>query len=58
MKFQQWLFKILKKQNVTDGLTDNVKKVYPPQTKFAGVQSVEISVEISDNKTGNDSEIN
>ena len=21
----------------TDGLTDNVKTVYPPQTKFAGV---------------------
>ena len=33
-------FKILKKQNVTDGRThtrtDNVKTVYPPQTKFAG----------------------
>ena len=25
----------LKKQNVTDGRTDNVKTVYPPQTKFA-----------------------
>ena len=38
------LQKILKKQNVTDarthgrthGRTDNVKTVYPPQTKFAG----------------------
>ena len=29
-------FKILRKQNVTDGHTDNVKKVYTPQTKFAG----------------------
>ena len=36
--------KILRKQNVTDGgtdahtdgRTDNVKTVYPPQTKFAG----------------------
>ena len=49
MKIQQWLFKILRKQNVTDGRThththahtqgrtDNVKTVYPPQTKFAGV---------------------
>ena len=40
MKIQQWLFKILRKQNVTDGRThgrtDNVKTVYPPQTKFAG----------------------
>ena len=40
MKIQQWLLKILKKQNVTDGhtdgRTDNVKTVYPPQTKFAG----------------------
>ena len=39
MKIQQWLFNILRKQNVTDGLThgrtDNVKTVYPPQTKFA-----------------------
>ena len=40
MKIQQLLFKILRKQNVTDGRThartDNVKTVYPPQTKFAG----------------------
>ena len=40
MKIQQWLFKILPKQNVTDrrmhALTDNVKTVYPQQTKFAG----------------------
>ena len=42
MKIQQWLFKILRKQNVThwrkdgqmDGRTENVKTVYPPQTKF------------------------
>ena len=25
-----------KKKNVTDGRMDNVKTVYPPQTKFAG----------------------
>ena len=38
------LFKILRKQNVTDGQmdahtdgrTDNMKTVYPPQTKFSG----------------------
>ena len=52
MKIRQWLFKILRKQNVTDGRMDgrtdartqghtdarthNVKTVYPPQTKFAG----------------------
>ena len=48
MKIQQRLFKILRKQNVTDGRThgrthahtdartDNVKTAYPPQTKFAG----------------------
>ena len=47
MKIQQWIFKILRKQNVTDGRTDNVKTVYPGrtdnvktvyplQTKFAG----------------------
>ena len=52
MKIQQCLFKLLRKQNVTDGQTDgrthghthtcththtdNVKTVYPPQTKFAG----------------------
>ena len=36
MKIQQRLFKILRKQNVTNGCTDNVKTVYPPQTKFAG----------------------
>ena len=44
MKIQPWLFKILRKQSVTDGRTDgrtdNVKTVYPPQTppqtKFAG----------------------
>ena len=40
MKIQQWLFKILRKQSVTngrsEGRTDNVKTVYPPQTKFAG----------------------
>ena len=48
MKIQQWLFKLLRKQNVTDGRTDarthgrtdgrtdNVKTVYPLQTKFAG----------------------
>ena len=48
MKIQQWLFKILRKQNVTDGRTDahtdrrtdgrtdKVKTVYPSQTKFAG----------------------
>ena len=27
----------IKEKNVTDGRTDNVKTVYPPQTKFAGV---------------------
>ena len=44
MKIQQWLFKLLRKQNVTDGRThghtdgqtDKVKTVYPLQTKFAG----------------------
>ena len=40
MKFQQWLFKILRKQNVTEGRTDtrtdNVKTVYLPQKKFVG----------------------
>ena len=36
MKIQQWLLKILRKKSVTDGRTDNVKTVYPPQTKFAG----------------------
>ena len=40
MKIQQWLLKVLRKQSVTDGQTDartdNVKTVYPPQTKFAG----------------------
>ena len=36
MKFQWWLFKILRKQNVTDRQTHNVKTVYPPQTHFAG----------------------
>ena len=40
MKIQLRLFKILRKQNVTDGRTltrtDNMKTVYPPQTKFAG----------------------
>ena len=35
MKIQQLLFKLLRKQNVTDGRTDNVKTVYPT-TKFAG----------------------
>ena len=32
------IFKILRKQNVTDGWMDayNVKAVYPPQTKIAG----------------------
>ena len=34
MKIQQWLFELLRKQNVTR--KDNVKTVYPPQTKFAG----------------------
>ena len=28
----------IKETNVTDGPTDNVKTVYPPQTKFAGVK--------------------
>ena len=47
MKIKQLLFKILRKQNdVTDGRThtrtDNVKTVYPPQTKFAG--GIKISV--------------
>ena len=42
MKIQQWLFKILRKQNLTDWRTDNVKTVYPPQTKFAeGINSVD-----------------
>ena len=40
MKIQQWLFQLLRKQSVTDGhtdgRTDNVKTVYPLQTKFAG----------------------
>ena len=36
MKIQQWLFELLSKQSVTDGRTDNVKTVYPLQTKFAG----------------------
>ena len=39
MKIQHWLFKILKEKKSygrTDGRTDNVKTVYPPQTKFAG----------------------
>ena len=40
MKIQQWLFELLRKQNVTDGRTDartdNVKTVYLLQTKFAG----------------------
>ena len=39
--FARFDFKIIMKQNVTDGRThgrmDNVKTVYPPQTKFAGV---------------------
>ena len=34
MKFQQWLFKILRKQNITDGRKDKVKTEYPPQTKY------------------------
>ena len=40
MKIQQWLFELLRKQSVTDGRTDgrtdNMKTVYPLQTKFAG----------------------
>ena len=36
MKIQLWLFELLRKQSVTDGRTDNVKTVYPLQTKFAG----------------------
>ena len=40
MKIQQWLFELLRKQSVTggrtDGRMDNVKTVYPLQTKFAG----------------------
>ena len=46
MKIQQWLFKLLKKQNVTDGRTDGRmdgrtdgqrdNSIPPPQTKFAG----------------------
>ena len=40
MKIQQWLFELLRKQSVMDGRThgrtDNVKTVYPLQTKFAG----------------------
>ena len=27
---------VIKKKNITDGPTDNVKTVYTPQTKFAG----------------------
>ena len=41
MKFHQGLFKILRKQNVTDertdGQTDNVKTVYPPTNTVCGV---------------------
>ena len=41
MKFRLCLFKILKTKTSrmdrqTDGRTDNVKTVYPPQTQFAG----------------------
>ena len=44
VKFSHCHFKILKNQNVADGLTDgrtnkwmdNVKTVYFPQTQFAG----------------------
>ena len=42
----------IKKKNVTDGRThahtDNVKTVYPPQTKFAGVINMPV-YEISNN---------
>ena len=41
MKIQQLPFKILRKQNVMDGYTDNVKTVYPPQSKFAvGIKKI------------------
>ena len=36
MKIRQCLLELLRKQSVTDGRTDNVKTVYPLQTKFAG----------------------
>ena len=37
MKFHQWPFKILRKQNATDRRTGSQHEtVYPPQTKFAG----------------------
>ena len=40
MKFHQWSFTILRKQNVTDtrtdGRTDNVKTVYPPTNTVCG----------------------
>ena len=44
MKIQQLLFKLLRKQNVTDGRTDgrtdrrmdNVKTVYPTTNKVCG----------------------
>ena len=36
MKIQLWLFKRLRKQNITEGRTENVKTVCPSQTKFAG----------------------
>ena len=37
MKFCNYLFKILKNQNVADRRTDNVKTVYPTQTQIARV---------------------
>ena len=38
MKFRPWLFKILRKHNVTDTWTDNVKTVYPAtNTVYGGI---------------------
>ena len=36
IKFHQRLLIILKKQNVTDKRTDNVKTVYPPTNTLCG----------------------
>ena len=52
VKIQQWLFELLRKQSVTDGRThgrthgrtDNVKTVYPLQTKFAGGINITIKI--------------
>ena len=51
MKIQQWLFELLRKQSVTDGRTDNVKTVYPLQTKFAGgITMTGICYDLNDTK--------